>query len=305
MLESLPNEVILNIFSFLDLTDLHRAFSSLNIRFECLLHDRSESLTARLTPPLAFPIDEFASRILHLSMIDWSPDDLLALLQPSIFPQLLYLNVTSSSHLYFGSPTNNLIHRILSLPTIRSCEIQLSPTLYVIHGCLPSSASIVHLKLSMITLDMLFHLLMQTPNLRSIHVWLNSNGRVFDPNTYDPHYCCLHLTKLTLGLHNDIKFSEVLFLLPRMPVLRSLSLNGSVWDDNFLQADHWRGILTGQGLYPLLHRLNVDLSIRWAESRPPSNMQLARFTRSIFRQAAFSVVYDQSHWIYIRCRWKS
>ncbi len=71
MLEYLPNEIILSIFSHLELTELYQAFSSLNSRFEYLLHDNLTPLYARLTSKFTLPLNEFCSRINHLSLICW------------------------------------------------------------------------------------------------------------------------------------------------------------------------------------------------------------------------------------------
>jgi hypothetical protein len=305
MFESLPSELILEIFSFLELTELHQAFSSLNSRFESLLYYNWTPLYARLTSKLSIPLDKYSFRINNLSLIDWLPHDVLFLLKESNLPQLNCLTIVSTNNLYFGQPTNDLIHRILSLTNLHKCCIKLSPTLYILNKNLPFSSSIHHLNLSMITLDMLFNLLMHLPKLRSLNVWLNSNGRIFDRNTYDQYYCCLNLKKLTIGLHNDIKFEEILFLLPRMPVLHSLEMLGSVWDHEFLNFNHWKTILSGENLFPLLNKIKLNLSIRYTTRVPHMDLISSQFNKEIFHRTHFSITFDRMFWFYLRCLWNN
>jgi hypothetical protein len=304
MLEYLPNELILHIFSYLELTELHQSFSSLNSRFECLLFDNFTPLYARLTSNFSLPLEKYYFRITNLSLIDWFPNDILSLLNQTNFSQLNSLNIKSTNNLYFGQPTNDLIHRILSLTNLYKFQIKLAPTLYILNIELPFSPSIQYLNLSMITLDMLFNLLIHVPKLRSLNVWLNSNGRVFDSHTYDKHYCCLHLKKLIIGLHNDIKFEEVLFLLPRMPILHSFKIHGSVWDREFLNENHWENILLGANLFPLLNRVDVNISIR-SRNVPNAGMISPRFKKAIFRRTNFLMSFDDKLWYYLTCLWKS
>lgn len=301
MFETLPNELILEIFSYLELTQLYQAFSSLNIRFEQLLYTEYTPLHARLPAKLNLPLEQFFSRINSITLINWDPKDLLSLLQPTILPQLNCLVIESSTHLYFGQPTNDILHRITSVPTLYRCAIDIPTTLYLNDFQLSTSTSIRHLKLNMITLDMLFFLLMHVPELCTLNVWLNSNGRRFDSQTYDPHYCCLKLRKMVLGLHNDISFDEVLFLLRRMPVLHTLEMSGSVWDQEFLNSRHWKHILLGEHLFPLLRRMKINLAVRRLSRTPEMRTLLLQFTRPIFRQTHFRITDDDQSWIYLKC----
>ncbi|UJR24917.1 hypothetical protein I4U23_006281 [Adineta vaga] len=305
MFEYLPNEIILHIFSFLDLTDLYRAFSSLNSRLECLLYDQLTPLFARLTPKTDIPLEKFLFRLTNLSLIEWIPKDVISFLQYSKFPQLTSLDIISTNNLYFGQPINELIHKILHLPKLRRCQIDLSPTLYILQHHLSISSSIEHLKLSMITLDMLLNLLVHVPKLRSLNVWLNSNGRIFDRNTYNQSSCCLNLRKLILGLHNDIRFEEVLFLLPRMPILHTLKLSGSVWDQGFLNDNDWKHILFGENSFPLLNRISINISVRCTTDVPNLNILSTQFNKKHFHETNFFVTFDRKFWFYIKCLWNS
>ncbi|CAF4103655.1 unnamed protein product [Adineta steineri] len=303
VLEDLPNEIILQIFSLLELTELYRAFSSLNYRIECLLYDIHIPLSARLISKVTIPLNKFSFRIINLSLIDWLPNDILVLLQYSNLSRLNCLNIISRNNFYFGQPTNNLIHQILSLKNLQKFQIKLSPTLYILNQNLPLSLSIQHINLSMITLDMLFNLLIHIPKLRSLNVWLNSNGRVFDSKTYDQDYCCLNLKKLIIGLHNDITFQEVIFLLRRMPVLHSLDMSGSVWDQEFLNHIHWKKIISGDNLFPLLNKINLNISIRYTNHAPHINVISSQFNKEIFQRTNFSITFDQAFWFYLKCLW--
>lgn len=300
MFENIPNEILLEIFSYLELTELYRAFSSLNSRFEELIYNDFSLLSARLPAKLTLPFERFSFRINHLTLIDWHPTDLLSILGPEILPQLKCLTIRSSNPLCFGQPTNDILHRIVSFPTLSQCTIDLPTTLYINNFQLSISTAIRHLELSMITLDMLFFLLMHLPELCSLNVWLNTNGRRFESQTYNPYYRCLRLRTFIIGLHNDILFDEVLFLLRRMPVLRTLHINGSVWDQQFLAHNHWKNILLGNNLFPLLHRVKIDLAVRCSTNELEMRSLSSHFNRSIFRQAHFSTKCDQL-WFHIKC----
>jgi hypothetical protein len=291
------------IYSYLELTELYRAFSSLNSRFDNLLYNNFTRLYARLPSEFTLPLDKFSYRINNLSLINWNPNDILLFLHPTILPQLNSLKIESSNNLYFGQPINNIIHRIISLPNLKQCQIDLAPTLYIHDFHLPISMSIRCLKLSMITLDMLFNLLIHVPELRVLNVWINSNGRRFDSRTYDQYYCCLKLEKLILGLHNDILFEEILFLLHRMPVLHSLNMFGSVWDRQFLSHNHWENVLSGQNLFPLLNKIKIEISVRYSNNMTRMNSLATQFNKEIFRQTNFSIDFDQMLWVHVRCLW--
>jgi hypothetical protein len=305
MIEYLPNELILLIFSYLELTDLHRSFSSLNSRFEQLLYNDFTPLYARLTSKFTLPLNKFSFRINNLSLINWNPSNILLLLTDSNLPRLNSLNIESSDNLYFGQPTNDLIHRIISLSKLCKCQINIAPTLYICDFNLPFSKSIQHLHLSMVTLDMLFYILIHVPKLRLLNVWLNSNGRRFDSKTYDQYYCCLNLKKLCIGLHSDVNFEEILFLLPRMPVLHSFEMYGSVWDRQFLNQNHWENILLGKNLFPLLNKIKINISIRYSNNAPHIGSLSSRFNKEIFRRTNFSVTYDHMFWFHVRCLWNN
>ncbi|CAF1118585.1 unnamed protein product [Adineta ricciae] len=303
MFENLPNEIILQIYSFLELNDMYRSFSLLNARFDSLLYDEFIPIYARITRQLSFPLERFLSRITYLSLVDFLPNDTLSILEQNAWTHLTVLKIASRSELYLGPLCHEMIHQILLLRKLRSCELELAPTIFIRDPHLPVSTSIKHLKLSMITIDMLFYLLKNVPELRSLSIWLNSNGRVFDVNTYDQNYRCENLRKLTLGLHNDIRFVEARFLLLRMPVLHSLKLVGSVWDDEFLNEHHWIVILSGEHSFPLLRKVNIDISVRWVQRLPNVDTILSRFQKRIFRRTNFTVTYDRKFWFYIKCLW--
>lgn len=300
MFEAFPNELILEIFSYLELTELYRAFSSLNIRFEALLYTDNASLHARLPAKFNLPLEQFLHRINSITLINWHPKNVLPLLQSKTLPRLNSLTIESTTNLYFGPPTDDILHRIISFPELSRCTIDIPTTFYIHNYQLSTSTSIRYLKLQMITLDMLFFLLMHVPELSYFSVWLNSNGRRFDSQTYDPHYCCLKLKEMVLGLHNDISFEEVLFLLRRMPVLHTLRISGSVWDQEFLNYHHWKHLLLGEQLFPLLRQLRIKLAVRRISNTPIMDVLLPPFRKTVFRQAHFHVTDDQS-WIYLKC----
>ena len=301
MFEKFPDEIILLIFSFIEFNELYRGFSSLNSRIEGLLNDNLTSLHVRLTANLSLPIEKFLSRINNLTLIEWTPNNVSFLLADANLVQLNCLNLESTSYLYLGQPTNRIVHRIFSLPNLHKCRLKLSSTIYILDSQIPISASICHLNLSMITLDMLLIVLRQVPELCSLRVWLNSNGRKFDERTYDKNCFCLKLKQLIIGLHNDIEFIEFSFLLLRMPELRSLELDGCVWDQEFLNGRRWKTILLGESSFALLNRIKITLNIRRTAHTGNVLVVLSRFHRKIFYDTHFSVTYDQMLWFELRC----
>ncbi|CAF0839608.1 unnamed protein product [Rotaria sordida] len=304
MFEYLPNETILEIFSFLELTELYRAFSSLNYRFECLLYNNYTPLYARLISNTTLPLEKFLFRISKFSLIDWTPNNVLLLITNSNLPRLTYLNIESSNNDYFGQPTNDLIHQILSLSNLFKCQIELSPTLYILNNQLPISHTIQHMNLSMITLDMLFNLLEHVPKLCSLNVWLNSNGRIFDSHTYREYYCS-NLKKLTIGLHNDITLQEILFLLQHMPILKSFEMFGSVWDRGFLNEQQWKYIILGENSFPLLNKIKINICIRYTANTQNAKLILSQFNQDIFHRTNFIITHDYMFWFYLTCFWNS
>ncbi|CAF1121785.1 unnamed protein product [Rotaria sp. Silwood1] len=304
MLEELPNEIFFQIFSFIELTELYQAFSSLNYRFECLLYNNFTPLYARLVSNITLPLDRFLFRISKLLLINLSPNNVLLLIENSNLPRLHYLNIESTNNDYFGQPTNILIHKILSLSKLFKCRIKLSPTLYIVDNQLLESQTIKHMNLSMITLDMLFNLLKHVPKLCSLNVWLNSNGRIFDSRTYN-QYNCLNLKKLTIGLHNDIKFEEISFLLEHMPILKSFEIVGSVWDRGFLNEQKWKNILLGENLFPLLNKIKINIYIRYTVNVQNVKTILSHFNQEIFHRTNFVITHDYMFWFYLTCFWNS
>lgn len=296
MFEDLPNEIILVIYSYLELTKLHRAFSSLNSRFDGLLFGNFTPLYACISSKCDFPFERYAFRVKQLSLINWNARDLLSFLYEIHLPEIKNLQIQSLDNSYFGHPTNDLICRIYSFQRLYRLTLSISPTIYIGAFTIPACESIRHLNLSMITLDTLFCLLPCSPNLENLTIWLNSNGRILNTSIYSD-YQCSKLKSFAINLHNDVCFNEVTFLLTRMPVLRAFRIYGIVWDRRFLSHQIWEDIIMGSQSFPLLDKLYVNLSIRH------SDVFGSHFRRHLFERIKFKVYLYQNIWMKMECSW--
>ena len=135
MFENLPNEIILEIYSFLELSDMHQAFSSLNARFDSLLYNGFLRINVRATRQLSIPLERFIPRITSLSLVDFLPNDILSILEQHAWTHLTVLKIASRSELYFGSLCHEIIHQILLLRKLHSCELELAPTIFIHDFC--------------------------------------------------------------------------------------------------------------------------------------------------------------------------
>ena len=300
-LEELPNEILLQVFSLLELTQLHRAFSSLNFRLDCLLADRSLDFTARWDSTSSVAsLTDFYPRLRRLMLSDWQPEAVFSLLDPSTFPLLKDLCVRSSANGYFGLRSAELVQRILSFPAVHRLQLHLAPTLHLTCRDLPRCTALESLSLSMIALNHLLHLLRHLPRLRSLSLSLNANGRRTNEqdSLADDRFECL--TSLTLLLHNDIHWSDLLLLLGAMPQLKRLTISGSMWDQEFLSAPRWQEILVGLPPLPSLDRLKADLQVRRINNGTNPLLICQDFHTDFFSRSRFRIRFDRKYWFNIR-----
>ena len=111
LFEHLPNELLLDVFEYLDTGDLYRAFWNLNSRFNDMLRSLKDlSLVIEKNDPLLLAI--FASRVVRLEVNTWHEIDLsqfsnlkwlklcrttrnqVTQIRPNIVPKLVYLSVS-------------------------------------------------------------------------------------------------------------------------------------------------------------------------------------------------------------------
>lgn len=161
-LEDLPNELLLEVFEYLDTRDLHRSFWRLNDRFNDLLQSLKDlSLILEKNDPVL--IEVFASRIVRLEVNTWHEIDLsrfrnlkwlklsrttrnqVMKIRPEFVPKLVYLSLSLAFD--FWSSTQ-LAQDVFSnaFPSLRHADLgridipythswALSPHLRSIHVC--------------------------------------------------------------------------------------------------------------------------------------------------------------------------
>jgi hypothetical protein len=111
LFEHLPNELLLDVFEYLDIGDLYRSFWGLNNRFDDILRSlKNLSLVIEKNDPLLIAI--FASRIVRLQVNTWHEIDLsrfsnlkwlklcrttrnqVTKIRPDVVPKLVYLSLS-------------------------------------------------------------------------------------------------------------------------------------------------------------------------------------------------------------------
>ncbi|UJR10486.1 hypothetical protein I4U23_014690 [Adineta vaga] len=111
LFEHLPNELILDIYQYLDTRDLYYGFWGLNNRFNTILRSlKNLSLTIEKNDPSLISL--FASRVIRLEMNTWHEIDLtrflnlkvlilhrttrlqVAQIRPNVLPHLIYLSLS-------------------------------------------------------------------------------------------------------------------------------------------------------------------------------------------------------------------
>jgi hypothetical protein len=111
LFEHLPNELLLDVFEYIDTRDLHRGFWGLNSRFDNILRSlKNLSLVIEKNDPSLIAI--FASRIIRLEVNTWHEIDLsrfrnlqslklchttrnqVTKIRPDVIPNLVYLSLS-------------------------------------------------------------------------------------------------------------------------------------------------------------------------------------------------------------------
>ena len=293
--ENLPNEILLTIFRHIELSNLFQSFSFLNSRISNLITDGESHFNAELQPN-HLEFSEFFCNIRYLTLNEWEPNAVFRILDQSKFSKLKSIKIRSRKHLYFGFAYHLLIRQILNLNTLESCQFDVPSTTFLDEVSLPVSRSIRRLKLNMITLDQLILLLQQLPNLHTLDIWLNCNGR----RVQLPNISFHEIRRLSLLLHSDILFVDIVKLLKTMPELYFLKIDGSVWDHSFYDASQWNHILLTSERTPKFSRIMISLSIRCFIGMIDLQEIRRNFELNLFNTFHFEISDSMDYWLFLR-----
>lgn len=276
MFEDLPNELLYDIFEFLELSQLHPAFRDLNQRFRSLLTE-TMPMRVNLCNTSKSTFDEFYQpvlqhhrrrisflRIANLFTVDYLFPSIRAVSKLTRLETLTITNLQSThagkllKHLatlpMLSSLTlmlidevedkNKLYRRIFRLPALRYCKLSLLKS--VESEALPlavgQSSDIEQLILNNgCDLQELASLLSYVPRLRRLSL-VNIYGTLTDAMEA-PATGLAHLTELSIGTSN-MTFDELELLVrnhfPCVEVLR-FSRN---FEEEFLRASRWERLIT-------------------------------------------------------------
>jgi len=258
LFEHLPNELLLDVFEYIDTQDLYQGFWGLNIRFDNILRSlKNLSLFIEKNDPLLIAI--FASQIVRLEVNTWHEIDLsqfsnlkslklcrttrnqVTKIRPDILPNLVYLSLSlafdfwSSAQLaqdVFSNGFPSLRHAELGrvdIPYTRSWS--LSPHLHSVCVC-SSDPIIVPLTLA------------ACPRLRSLQVQIfGDNHRIDLPSLRLKH----PLKRFTFAdSYGVLSLKDINLILAYVPNVECIQL--TLFEMSFTRLAHT--------LIHRLHRLN-------------------------------------------------
>ena len=270
--ESLPNEVLLEIFEYLNALNIFYLFDQLNYRFNELIQNLPLFLNCQHAYKSTF--DQFCSRMSSkLDIMQWiysiqlSNKDTCHQIERflSIFSLNRFSNLRSltlidvdennaeqlKSMLPFTSqlhsfsvialkPIENKILAVLSLSNIRTLSIQ---TLQSLLNHINEDSKITHLTISKCSLDELYQLFNYTSMLKYLNIKLVSKNyfaQKFKTDT-DKHNA-VHLKQLIIE-EFKYQFNDLEMFVKFIPNLKSLSIS-ALYNSDLVDADRWEQIIT-------------------------------------------------------------
>ena len=246
--EDLPNELLFDVFTYVDTRDLYRSFWKLNERLDDILRSL-KNLSLRIDQNDLSLMHLSASRVVRLEVNTWHEVDLrrfvhlrslilrrttrmqVTQIRPSILPHLVYLSLSLAFD--FWSSTQ-LAQEVFSngFPSLRHADLgrvdipythswSMSPHLHSLSVC-SSEAVIVPLVLA------------SCPHLRRLHVQIfGDRHRIALPSLRINH----PLKRFTfLDSYGTLSIEQIDFLLSYMPNLRCIHL--TLAEIAFVQLAH-------------------------------------------------------------------
>lgn len=313
-IEDLPDELFLEIFSYLSPRDLFLAFAYLNTHIDSTLCDQSVRLAVQLTEYHYTKIDYFADYFTHLFVFNDqmdirqfnyihsltlgpSPrptDELLNQLidQPAkYFPYLTQLTVYSPLSTWYSPPAVRLWTQLFTnkLPD-RLERCSLPGRIFAIPTTRFCCYSLRGLSIGGCSMRDFPALLATVPNLKflSIDIW----GVATAINSFaDQHFNLSHLC--IEFKQQKIVLDEIHFLLWYVPLLKTLTVQGIRKHDTF-NVECWCEVLTNQ----LAYLTKFSCTIRLSDTHQNKNLNIdsIRQHHSLFSQMR---LYRQNDSVYI------
>lgn len=208
----LSTEILLDIFDYLDLVDLFRAFANVNEHFRSLITDRHIALQANF-----------------LSMTEEQLSWCEKVLLPQFAPSIRYLTISNEY---------NFIHRTLSsvsfnsLQSIRLYDVHLQPLWTILRSSQLKSIFIEtdHIKNEKHLQDLFHHLFTEQKELRSIECRFHTNLHFIEEKNKTSR-----LRRLIL--HDPCLSSDVIVLISQLPELKHLTANIDDYNRHMMDRD--------------------------------------------------------------------
>ena len=255
LLEHLPNEILLEIFDYLPLCDLIRAFSNLNQRFNRILF--SSNIYLRILYPDDLEQKHINQKFLFQSLNNHRYLCRLRLTHDRTTPQESFINYSHIRSLILDTPISKFLDLITPeqfpcLEYLRIGYISSQSSLIKLHQKLFSNAFPFLRKCSLNNLTddptwtgspsietlgvwsdnphlIISRLLVALVNLHSFHLFLNWHNKSppIDQTILSPH---LSLQSLRLHLNGQWSYAKLDSFLSYIPTVISLSLYSSYYD---------------------------------------------------------------------------
>ncbi|CAF0744678.1 unnamed protein product [Adineta ricciae] len=237
-IEHFPNELLLDLFEYIDIRDLFDGFWNLNTRFNHLLRS-SHKLALNLERNDQNSIDFFSNQITQLILNTWENVDLkqfpnvqsliihhmtydqLQQLRSEVFPKLVYL---STSRLVEVTPMSQLAQRLFSneFPNMRSVDLSLVEIPHLRTWYQSLTLRTVTVQSNNPTL--VPFILTATPKLQYLKVhFLSSTIPIFYHSLEAIHHSLKHF--VLLDPYHKLSFNHIHTLLSFIPNVSKIYLN--------------------------------------------------------------------------------
>lgn len=275
-LESLPNEIIIEIFRYFETRDLFQAFYNLNHRFNTLVQSLTHliySTNKTDNLPISYPfiytlvINTSVENTLtcfpnvHRIILDYVTDNLMTQLNSRVLPYLEYLSI---SHKVSPFYMPDLRGKIFSnaFPNLKYCYISRMKPAYTLREWTQSS-SLRYLKVNEIDASVYTSILLACPNLYFFKFKLPTRLKL-EPNNVSH----TNLKRLVINMNydewpwDDTILEGYLLCVPNLEefrVSRSISVDSNIM--NSFQSYDWLLSIISKYLL-LLNQFIFDLSVK-------------------------------------------
>lgn len=313
-LEDLPDELLVDIFSYLSPIDLFNSFAHINSRFDSILCDQSVQIGIRVTSHNYTQIAYFAHYFTHvhvctdeidirqfsnLRSLTFGPtpkpsDELINQLTDEpreYFPYLTQLTVYQPISTWYSAPSIRLWTQIFTKRF--SSRLKRCSLFGRIFALPPKSfycPSIQNLSIGGCSLRDLPELLLTLPNLKFLEtdVWGVADMKN-DSSFYHPNLTNLHI-KFS---QQTIVIDELCCLLSYVPYLETFTIEGTRKHDEF-NIDCWYTMLLGQ----FEHLKSFYCTLRLSDTRANQKLDI-NYIRNYHRLFSQLNIYRQNDGLFI------